>query len=78
MTALDPAPVRSLAAANLVCLASMLVWAAGLPAAELVIDLVPPIALTAMRTALAAAFLLPLWWAVEGAGAIEKIAAFGL
>ena len=72
MTALDPAPVRSLAAANLVCLASMLVWAAGLPAAELVIDLVPPIALTAMRTALAAAFLLPLWWAVEGAGAMGR------
>lgn len=59
-------------AANLICLASMLVWAAGLPAAELVIDLIPPLELTALRTALAAAVLLPVWWAVEGAAPIRR------
>lgn len=44
----------------------MLIWAAGLPAAQLVIPLIPPVTLTALRTALAAAFLLPIWLLVEG------------
>ena len=46
----------------------MLIWAAGLPAAQLVIPLIPPVTLTALRTALAAAFLLPIWILVEGPG----------
>jgi drug/metabolite transporter (DMT)-like permease len=53
-------------AANLICLASMLTWAAGLPAAELVIDIIPPLALTALRCSLAAAVLMVAWIAVEG------------
>jgi drug/metabolite transporter (DMT)-like permease len=53
-------------AANLICLTSMIVWAAGLPAAELLIGPVPPVPLTAMRCTLAGAILLAAWAAVEG------------
>jgi len=61
-----PALPRSLASANLICVASMVVWAIGLPAADLIIPLIPPIALTAMRTGLAAVVLMALWLLVEG------------
>ena len=53
------APSRSIFAANLLCLASMMVWAVGLPAAQLIIPLIPPLTLTAMRAGLAAAVLIP-------------------
>ena len=52
------APKRSSFAANLICLASMLTWAIGLPAAQLVIPLIPPITLTALRSGLAAGVLI--------------------
>lgn len=58
-----------LVGANLVCLASMLVWAAGLPAADLLIPLAPPLQLTLMRVATATAVLLAVWIAVEGPSA---------
>lgn len=54
------------AGANLVCLLSMLTWAAGLPAADLVIPHVPPLPLTALRCLLGGGVLLALWIAVEG------------
>lgn len=66
MTALSPTARRSLLVANLICLASMVIWAAGLPAADLIIPHMPPIALTAGRALLAAAVLLPVWWLLEG------------
>ena len=47
--------------ANLLCLASMLVWAMGLPAADVLIGPVPPLWLVAARMAVAAAVLLPVW-----------------
>jgi drug/metabolite transporter (DMT)-like permease len=72
MTALSPIARRSLLTANLICLASMVVWAAGLPAADLIIPHMPPIALTAARTALAALVLLPIWLALEGRRAVLK------
>lgn len=71
MTALSPSLRRSLIAANLICLASMVIWAAGLPAASLIIPHMPPIALTAARATLAAAVLLTVWWAVEGGRALR-------
>lgn len=58
--------------ANLLCLLSMLAWAMGLPAAEYLIDAIPPLPLTAMRMSLAAAALLPIWWAREGTAAILR------
>jgi drug/metabolite transporter (DMT)-like permease len=66
MTALDMTTRRPLVVANLICLASMVTWAAGLPAADLIIPHMPPVALTACRALLAAAVLLPIWWLVEG------------
>ncbi|MCX7890394.1 MAG: DMT family transporter [Rhodobacteraceae bacterium] len=52
--------------ANALCAASMMVWAAGLPAADLLIPHVPAVWLSLMRNVLAAGLLLPLWWAFEG------------
>ena len=66
MTTFDPTARRSLIVSNLICLASMVTWAAGLPAASLIIPHMPPIALTACRAVMAAAVLLPLWWMVDG------------
>ena len=66
MTVLAPIERRSLVAANLICLASMVTWAAGLPAADLILPHMPPLALTACRALLAAAVLLPIWWLVDG------------
>lgn len=48
----------------------MVIWAAGLPAADLIIPHMPPIALTASRALLAALVLLPIWWLIEGRGAV--------
>jgi drug/metabolite transporter (DMT)-like permease len=70
MTVLTPTARRSLLTANLFCLASMVIWAAGLPAADLIIPHMPPVALTAGRATLAAAVLLPIWWLLEGRGAV--------
>jgi drug/metabolite transporter (DMT)-like permease len=63
---------RSLLFANLICIASMLVWAAGLPAADMLIGKVPPLILTAARTGIAAAVLIPIWIAVEGVGVLRQ------
>jgi drug/metabolite transporter (DMT)-like permease len=70
MTA-SPASSQGLLTANLICLASMMIWAAGLPAGNLIVPHMPPIALTAARATLAALILVPVWWAIEGAGAVR-------
>lgn len=74
MTALSPA--RSPLSANLICMASMLIWAAALPAAEVLIRAdpapLPPILLNAARMVMAAAFLLPVWWLVEGGETLRR------
>lgn len=56
----------SLITANLICMASMLIWAAGLPAASLIIPLLPAQQLNATRMTLAALSLLPFWALLEG------------
>lgn len=55
-------------------MASMLIWAAALPAADFLIPNVPPLPLTAARMALAGLSLLPFWWLMEGAGALRRAA----
>lgn len=70
MTLSATTPTRGLLAANLICLASMMIWAAGLPAADLIVPHMPPVALTAARATLAALVLVPIWWAVEGTGTL--------
>lgn len=57
--------------ANVICMLSMFVWAAGLPAAGMLIGKVPALPLTAARMAMAAAVLLPLWLALEGAAPLR-------
>lgn len=64
------------AMANLMCMMSMLVWAVGLPAADLLIGPVPPLQLTAARMAMATVCLLPIWWWLEG-GAVLRTANWG-
>ena len=60
-------PARNgLLGAHLICLLSMLVWAAGLPAANWLIPIFSPLQLAAIRLAFAAAVLLPLWWLLDG------------
>ncbi len=61
------------AMANLLCMMSMLVWAVGLPAADLLIGPVPPLQITAARMAMATVCLLPVWWWLEG-GAVLRAA----
>lgn len=64
-------PPMSLLAANLVCMASMLVWAAGLPAAEIIIPLLPALSFSAARMSLGALALLPIWVLIEGSGVLR-------
>lgn len=70
MTVLSPTARRSLLVANLICMASMISWASGLPAADLIIPHMSPLALTAGRALLAAMVLLPVWLLLEGRGAV--------
>lgn len=58
--------------ANLMCVASMMIWAAGLPAANVLIPLLPPLALAAARMALAAVVLIPVWLIIEGPGTLRS------
>jgi len=64
------APSRR-ALANFLCMLSMLVWAVGLPAADLLIGPVPALPLTAARMVMASLCLLPLWWWREGTAALR-------
>src|SRR5574343_623310 len=73
----DTAPRSySLLTSNLICMASMMIWAAALPAAEVLIrpvpPIMPPLSLTAARMTMAALFLLPVWIAVEGLDALRR------
>ncbi len=68
----SPSVSSTAATANLLCIVSMLIWAAGLPAAELIIPLIPPLPMTALRTGLAATVLMAVWIAVEGTGTVRR------
>lgn len=71
MTA-TPAPVSPLVWANLICLASMVAWCAGLPATKFLVDVIPPVPLTFLRMAVAGAVLVAIWITVEGAGVLRR------
>lgn len=58
--------------ANLTCMASMVIWATGLPAVDPLLDLVNPVALVAVRTGLAGIVLLAFWYLIEGAGPLRR------
>jgi len=65
-------PQTGLLAANLVCMASMLIWAAGLPAADRLIPLLPGDQLTAVRMSWAAGAVVLLWLLREGTGPLMR------
>ncbi len=56
---------------NLLGAASMMAWAAGFPAAEVLLDTWDPLAMVLGRFVMAMALLLPLWIIVEGTGPIR-------
>lgn len=62
-----PASSRSTAVTgNFYAVLSILIWAAGFPAADSLLEVMNPLALITFRFLMASAFLLPLWWAVDG------------
>ncbi|NEY88727.1 DMT family transporter [Tabrizicola oligotrophica] len=73
MTDVSHSHQSSLLTANLICMASMLIWAAGLPAADMLIPLLIPEQLNALRMALAGGFLVLLWAALEGFGPLLRV-----
>lgn len=73
MTVASPlSPSRATLNANLICAASMFIWAAGLAAGEILIPHIPPLPLAALRAGTAALVLLPVWGLVEGFGAFRS------
>ncbi len=75
--AMSPDPVRgntlplstgrsSALSGNTLAVASMLTWAAGFPAAEVLLQTWPPVALFVARLALAVAVMVPLWILIDG------------
>ncbi len=73
LTSSPSRPATGIATANLICMASMLIWAAGLPAADRIIPLLPPEQLAATRMVLAALSLLPVWALIDGPGALIRV-----
>lgn len=68
-----PAPnADSRITANLLCMASMLVWATAFPAVDMLVGHIAPVPLTAARLAVAVLFLLPLWLWWEGRAALAR------
>jgi len=51
---------------NGLAVASMLTWAAGFPAAEVLLQTWPPVALLAARLALAVVVMVPIWVLIDG------------
>lgn len=65
-------PAQTALTANLLCIASMLTWAVGLPALSQLVTIASPVALSAMRVSLAGAALVLVWAAVEGRHAVRR------
>ena len=59
-------PARGRVAANLSCMAAMMVWAIGFPLVSVLLPVMSPLALTAGRMAIAALSMLPIWLLLEG------------
>ncbi|WP_254439282.1 DMT family transporter [Ruegeria arenilitoris] len=61
-----PAGQSSALPGNGLAVASMLTWAAGFPAAEVLLQTWPPVALFVTRLALAVAVMVPIWFLIDG------------
>lgn len=73
MTTLDAPAKGGALTANLVCVASMLAWAAGFPAAEALLDIYSAPVVAAVRMGVAAIALLFIWIAAERPGALSRM-----
>ena len=62
----------SVATGNMYCIISMMVWAAGFPAAQVLLDTWDPLALVTGRFCIALAVLLPLWLLLDGPTAVRR------
>ncbi len=68
-----PAPARnSRLTANLIGMASMLIWATGFPAVDRLLPVYGPLPLTALRMGSAILLLLPLWLLADGAQVLAR------
>ena len=65
-------PSPSALTANALCLLSMITWAAGLPALGHLVQVVPPMPLTAFRVGLAGLVLVIAWMLWEGTGPVLR------
>ena len=72
MTDMPQTRQSSVLTANLICMGSMLIWAAGLPAADHLIPLLIPEQLNALRMLLAGGFLVVVWALFEGFGPLRR------
>jgi drug/metabolite transporter (DMT)-like permease len=72
MTDMPQTRQSSLLTANLICMGSMLIWAAGLPAADHLIPMLIPEQLNALRMLLAGGFLVVVWALFEGFGPLRR------
>ena len=66
LTPIAPKPAGGMFAANLVCMVSMISWAAGFPAAEHLLTVWTPLAAATARFLVALAILIPLWALIDG------------
>ncbi len=64
------ASARNAAFGNAFGVASMLTWAAGFPAAEMLLESWPPLTLITARFVIAVAILLPIWILLDGRAAV--------
>ena len=62
----------SVLTANVLCLLSMITWAVGLPALGYLVQVIPPMTLTAFRVGLAGLVLVIAWALWEGVGPILR------
>jgi drug/metabolite transporter (DMT)-like permease len=66
-----PSNLPGLLWANLIALVSILAWCVGLPATEVLVADIPPLALTALRMTTAGLVLVAVWVATEGPGPLR-------
>jgi len=64
--------VRPLVRGNVLAVGAMVMWAAGFPAAEVLLETWPPIALIVVRLGLALMIMVPLWIWLEGRQSVNN------
>lgn len=71
MSRVETPTAAPLLTGNLLALGSMLAWAMAFPAVEVLLPHMAPLPMAALRMAVAAAAMLPVWIALEGWGALR-------